>query len=103
MFRAAVGSHPRRVWVLYLIGAIAILSLAEVEPSILIYLADPEVLAAIVAGAGWMLRRHGQRSVGWVTAVALPTIRRAASDFYWTLRLTEFIIANPGALLATPR
>jgi len=49
--------HSRRVWVLWIVGALVLLCVAELEPSVLAYLADPELLAATVILATLMLRR----------------------------------------------
>jgi hypothetical protein len=67
--------HTRRVWALWLVGALLLLCIAEFEPSVIAYLADPELLAGTVVVSALLLRR--------ALMVAARLAARALDSFFW--------------------
>ena len=67
---------------LWLIGAVVLLTIAEFEPSVLAYLLDPELLAATVVVAALLMRRAFQ-------VVGKAALRIVDGLFWYQIRWPE--------------
>ena len=61
--------HSRRTWLLWAIGTIVLVSVAELQPGVLVYVYDPELLAGVVAFTSWLVARRTVAVAGWVATV----------------------------------
>jgi hypothetical protein len=91
------------VWLVYLLAALVILCVVEADPTLFLYLLDPELLAATAAAAAWMLRWHALWCIRWLVATAAQVIGHA-SETYWLTRLSyRFLVQHPRDVLVSLR
>ena len=67
-YLAPLRGHSRRTWVLWAIGAILLVSLAEFQPSVLVDIYDPELLAGVVAFTSWLVVRRSVAVAVWAAS-----------------------------------
>ncbi|MCU1586662.1 MAG: hypothetical protein JWN31_155 [Frankiales bacterium] len=55
--RHLIKSRPWHVWALWAIGVVVLLGMLELDPGLIVYLADPELLAGVLLLMAFQVRR----------------------------------------------
>lgn len=75
--RGVIASRPWHVWLLWALGSVVVLGFCEFDPGLVVYLADPELLAGVMVLMAFQLRRSLQAAWQFADAAGRRSVLRA--------------------------